>query len=284
MLHELISPNEENGGNFGWSVSAAGITNHDGRGDVVVGAPKEDPGSTPMDAGMAYIFDGFTGGLLHTVVQVSNQEVSGLFGSSVSGAGDVNNNGYDDVIVGAYLEDVGSASDAGRAYAFSGQTSAVLNTMNSTRSFGYFGYSVSGAGDANNDGHPDVIVGAYRQDPGTSPTDAGRAFVYSLAPNIVLSGQLAGGTLQLQWSPCQEAQAYWVYGADNLPFFEPGLTNPYPYRLAALPAGTTMWSSSFGVGNPNHNWTYLVIAVSDFFQEMSRSNRFGEFDFQANTP
>lgn len=284
LLHELISPNEESDGNFGWSVSGAGIVNHDGRGDAVVGAPHEDPGSTPTDAGMAYVFDGFTGLPLHTVTHGLTQEANGLFGSSVSGAGDVNGNGYDDVVVGAYLEDVGSTADAGRAYLFSGQTGLVMNTMSFAQSFGYFGCSVSGAGDVNQDGRPDVIVGAYRQDPGSSPTDAGRAYVYSLAPGMGLYGYTTPGYLVLEWTACPEAQVYWIYGADNLPFFVPGLGNPYPYRLATLPAGTTTWSSTFGIGNPNHNWTYLVIAMSDFFEEMCRSNRFGEFDFQANIP
>jgi len=143
---------------------------------------------------------------------------------------------------------------------------------------------VSGAGDVNQDGHPDVIVGAYRQDPGSSPTDAGRAYVYSLAPTMVLSGYQTPGNLVLEWSAYPEAQVYWVYGADNLPHFLPGLGSPYPYRLVTLPAGATTWSSALGIGNPNHNWTYLVIAMSDFFQEMGRSNRFGEFDFQADIP
>jgi hypothetical protein len=58
VLYTLVSPNEEEDGLFGLSVSGAGDANGDGYDDVVVGAPVEDPGSSPTDAGRAYVFDG----------------------------------------------------------------------------------------------------------------------------------------------------------------------------------------------------------------------------------
>jgi hypothetical protein len=88
----------------------------------------------------------------------------------------------------------------------------------------------------------------------------------------------------LQWSSWLTASAYWVYGADNKAYFEPGLMFPYPYRLTVLPSGTTTWSSADGVSDPDHNWTYLVLAVDAADQEMARSNRFGEFDFDVSSP
>ena len=62
---------------------------------------------------------------------------------------------------------------------------------------------------------------------------------------------------------------------DNQAYFVPAVGN----RLAVLSPGTTVWGSSGGVGDPDHNWTYLVIAVDEADKEMCRSNRFGEHDF-----
>jgi hypothetical protein len=75
------------------------------------------------------------------------------------------------------------------------------------------------------------------------------------------------------------ATAYWVYGADNEAYFAPGLTSPYQHRLVVLPPATTIWPSTSGIGDPAHNWTYLVIAVDASGHELCRSNRFGEHDF-----
>jgi hypothetical protein len=101
------------------------------------------------------------------------------------------------------------------------------------------------------------------------------------APRYWMSiwGRLAGGSLELRWSYRHGAAAYWAYGADNQVYFEPGLASPYEHRQAVLPSGTTTWSSANGVGDPDHNWTYLVVAVDQTGQELCRSDRFGEHDF-----
>ncbi len=87
-----------------------------------------------------------------------------------------------------------------------------------------------------------------------------------------------GNSVQLSWTSVGSAAAYWVYGASNQAYFEPGMAPGYAYRLAVLPPGTTTWSSSAGVGDPDANWTYLVIAVDGSGAELARSNRAGEFD------
>jgi hypothetical protein len=274
-LYTLLSPNPELNGYFGISVSGAGDVNGDGFADVVVGTYHEDGGAT--DAGRAYVFSGQTGNVLYTL-QSPSPESPGQFGLSVSGTGDVDGDGYADVVVGACWED-GGATEAGRTHVFSGRTGYHLATLVSPNPEydGFFGYSVSGAGDVNNDGQADVIVGAYNED--AEVTDDGRAYVFSVPPLMILSGSLIGGQFVLQWNPCAGAASYWVYGADNEAYFEPGLTSPYSYRQAVVAPPTTTWASANGVVVPDHNWTYLVVAVDAGQQEVTRSNPVGEFDF-----
>ena len=67
VLYTFVSPNEEEQGGFGVSVSAAGDVNNDGYPDIIVGAYCEDPGSSPTSAGRAYVFSGMNGLLLEVV-------------------------------------------------------------------------------------------------------------------------------------------------------------------------------------------------------------------------
>ncbi len=99
-----------------------------------------------------------------------------------------------------------------------------------------------------------------------------------------LSGDLVAGDLILSWPAISGAAWYWVYGADNLAYFTPGLVFPYPYRLTVVPSGTTSWSTPNGIGDPDHNFSYQVIAVDSSELELTRSNRVGEFDFGTSVP
>ncbi len=165
---------------LGFSVATAGDVNNDGFSDVIVGARLND--GAGIDAGRAYIY--FGGNPMDYIPEVIlNGTYAGeQFGWSVSTAGDVNKDGYSDVIVGAPLNDA-AGQDAGRAYIFFGGISMdnipdVVMTGQSTAD--HFGFSVASAGNFNGNGFndiwDDVIVGAYYNDAGG--TDAGRAYVY----------------------------------------------------------------------------------------------------------
>jgi hypothetical protein len=116
-------------------------------------------------------------------------------------------------------------------------------------------------------GHPHISYNDYTN----------QDLKYARVP-ILLSGDIQAGALVLTWTPWPGASSYWVYGADNLTCFVPGLVDPWNHRLAVLWPDTT-WSSASGVGDPDHNWVYQVIAVDASDQELCRSNRFGEHDF-----
>ncbi|NUN97223.1 MAG: FG-GAP repeat protein, partial [Candidatus Omnitrophica bacterium] len=130
-LRTLRSPGNEPFGLFGASVAGIPDANANGQGNVIVGAPEEDPDSSPERAGRAYIFDGTSGLLIYTLV--SPNEISvGRFGSCVSGVPDVNGDGRGDVVVGADSEEVEtfqSVGLAGRAYIFDGVTGNLLHTL-----------------------------------------------------------------------------------------------------------------------------------------------------------
>ncbi len=152
---------------FAFSVAAAGDVNGDGYADVIVGAY----GST-VYAGRAYIF--FGGAVMDNIADkvMEGEATNNYFGQSVSTAGDVNGDGFSDVIVGAY----GNTSSTGRAYVYYGGTNmntVVDVTMSGQAAFDQFGVSVSTAGDVNGDGYSDVIVGAF----GNS-SNAGRTYIY----------------------------------------------------------------------------------------------------------
>jgi hypothetical protein len=159
---------------FGHSVSSAGDVNGDGYSDVIVGAYTYDDGET--DEGKVFLYYGDPSGLSDSAYRTKERNQAGAgFGCSVSSAGDVNGDGYSDVIVGAYAYDNGQSNE-GRAFLYSGRTGITTWTAESNQENAFFGSSVSGAGDVNNDGYSDVIVGVYRYDDGE--TEEGAAFGY----------------------------------------------------------------------------------------------------------
>lgn len=173
--------NDENA-RFGASVSTAGDVNGDGFSDVIVGSPKFTGGQS--FEGRTYVFHGSPAGLSLTPAWIAESDQSGAnFGCSVATAGDVNGDGYSDVIVGADDYD-GSAVDCGRAFVYHGSPAGLSASPAWTKEIiqfeARFGASVSTAGDVNGDGYSDVIVGAPYLSNGHSRE--GGAFVYHGSP------------------------------------------------------------------------------------------------------
>jgi hypothetical protein len=170
---------DQDSAKFGYSVGAAGDVNGDGYADVVVGAPWYDDDQT--NEGRAFVYYGSVAGLSTTPAWIAESDQEGAcFGYSVGTAGDVNGDGYADVIVGANGYDDGQTNE-GRAFVYHGSVTGLSPTPAWTaaegdQDYAQFGYSVGTAGDVNGDGYADVVVGAYSYDNGQA--GEGRAFVY----------------------------------------------------------------------------------------------------------
>lgn len=174
---------------FGYSVASAGDVNNDGYGDVIIGAPLYDNGQT--DEGRAFVYLGSSAGLASTPAWTaeSNQTYA-EFGHSVAAAGNVNNDSYGDVVVGAPKYDNGQTNE-GRVYLFLGNSSGVASspswTGESNQDDAEFGSVVASAGDVNNDGYGDIIVGAPLYDNGDA-ANVGRVYIYGGTSGGSLSG------------------------------------------------------------------------------------------------
>jgi hypothetical protein len=196
------------GDQFGISVASAGDVNGDGYADLVVGAYWADPGGR-SDAGTASVFLGSASGVAATPARVLEGAAwVDNFGYSVASAGDVNGDGYADLVVGAYWADPGGRRSAGTASVFLGSASGVAampaRVLEGAAEEDQFGWSVASAGDVNGDGYADLVVGARNADPGgrrlagTASVFLGSASGVAATPARVLEG--AAEVDQFGWS------------------------------------------------------------------------------------
>jgi hypothetical protein len=150
---------------FGKVVEAVGDLNGDGFGDVAVGVPNWDVAGAGSEEVAVFVYLGSAAGLPSAPDwQALGENVFDRFGTAVSGAGDVNEDGFQDLVVSAPGIDGPSLADVGRVYLYEGSgtgpgTTAAWTVDGAVES-GDFGRSVDGAGDVNADGHVGLVVGS----------------------------------------------------------------------------------------------------------------------------
>ncbi len=162
---DITITGEGAGNDFGWRAAPAGDVNGDGIQDVIVGAPSYD--GIAGFAGRAYLFHGPFNGDINAAdadAIISAQAFGDNLGFSVASAGDVNNDGFDDIIVGARSSDA-NGIQSGRVYLFYGPISGSLadtdaDAIISGAAFDEVGRSVAGVGDLNGDGFGDILIGS----------------------------------------------------------------------------------------------------------------------------
>jgi len=190
------------GGLFGNSVSTAGDVNGDGSDDVIISAY----GGSPQ----VLVYHGSSSGLSSTPDWTASGGPSdGSFGEFVSMAGDVNGDGYSDVIVSSNGYSNGE-EDEGRVVVYHGSATGLSSTPDwsaeSDQAGAMLGRAVSNAGDVNGDGYDDVVVSAFLYDNGQ--TDEGMVFVYhgsaaglSLTPSWTAEGDVVNRNMGQDVSP-----------------------------------------------------------------------------------
>ncbi len=206
----------------GFSVSSAGDVNGDGLDDFIIGAPGGDTGfgdsyvvfgtTTSTDVNLSTLAaDGLGFVINGEITNSTNGPLPGQAGWSVSSAGDVNGDGYDDLIIGSPYTYEGNF-EAGTAYVVFGSavpSNVDLDTLgtdgfslSSGGLYAYTGFSVSSAGDVNGDGFDDILVGA--------PFETNATGAYAGAAYVVLGNNtgLAGTDIDLSALDTNNSQGF----------------------------------------------------------------------------
>ena len=211
-----------------------------------MGAFQED--SAGDNAGRAYIFyGGPAAGSTNKSANAANVVINGgassdYFGSSVASAGDVNGDGYSDVMVGAYQAPYSGSAGPGRAYIFYGGQNLVGKSaggadviLGGVSAGDQFGYSVASSGDVNGDGYSDVIVGSPQEDSGGNK--AGRAYIFYGGGGKCDGGKLKGSMVELA-GPMKKMvgladfhEAPWLFKRSGVYYLTHADNNPKCNRL-----------------------------------------------------
>ncbi len=214
LLWTFQSPNAQNGGLFSDDVGWMPDVDGDGKPDILINAPMDSPGGSPLGCGRVYLFSSATKLLLRQFASPLPQ-TNGNF-NQFYGISDLDGDGRGDVIIGAPGEDrLGNGTRVGRVYIFSGLSGARLYTLDSPNpeAGGEFGEHDWSIPDLNGDGKMDVIVGAPYESP-DGLSQAGRAYVYSC------NGPTSGTLLLTLKSPYEQAGGWFGFHVMGIPDFD----------------------------------------------------------------
>jgi hypothetical protein len=203
---DWIFEGDQDYGLMGSSVAMEGDINNDGYSELFVAAKMYDSGE--MDEGKVWMFWGSPTGPVGPVWSYEPDQVTAIAGFPTNFAGDVNADGYDDVIIGVNGF-TNSAVKQGMAVAFYGDPSGLSTTPDWT-AYGefkkdYFGHWVDGAGDVNGDGYDDVIVSAILYESDSVDFNEGAVYCFLGSPaglqdEYIWKGQ--GNSLETNFGYC----------------------------------------------------------------------------------
>ncbi len=192
------------------------------------------------------------------------ESIGDVFGHKVSVAGDIDNDGYLDIITGAYFSDFVS-QNSGRAYVYSGQTGELMMTINGEAQSDYLGVSVDGVGDLNGDSYDDFVVGAYGHDAGGNA--AGRVYAFYGGPGpYPVSISAADADLKIDGSSASGFLGWSVAGIDDVD----GIDGPDLLVGAVGVPSAIVYSGQTGaivrvhVGDGTGSFGYTVSNAGDF--------------------
>lgn len=194
---------------LGATLSKAGDVNNDGYDDMLLGAPRES--TEGSYAGAVYLILGSSGLLEGSVEGVAvakwtGEGIENFAGIGLSGGGDINNDGYDDIVIGAHGNS-SAASDAGAAYLILGSSSPTSGSLSGAdakwtgeATGNYTGTELTIVSDINADGYDDILIGATLES--STYTEGGAAYLI-LGSSSPTSGSLSG------------ADAKWIGGGES---------------------------------------------------------------------
>ncbi len=252
---------------FGWSVSTTGDVNRDGRTDMAVGAPRHIVNED--NPGLAYVYLSGKGGPGATPnITLTGDDDGDAFGYKTDICGDVDGDGYDDVLVTAPSHNGTTDYDIGKAYLFLGDPAGIGTSPAWTYTGGaqgdLFGYSAKGIGDVNGDGYDDIAIGAPTADTSTA-TDAGKVYVFyghssgpSTSPDVTLEGVQANGHFGFSIGNLGDADA------DGLPDMSIGAPDVDNGTLSSAGAVYVVFGDSGGLSSTPDLAKYGTTADMDF--------------------
>ncbi|MFB6307296.1 MAG: integrin alpha, partial [Flavobacteriales bacterium] len=244
---------------YGISVSCAGDVNDDGIDDLIVGAEQFDDGQ--IWVGAAFVYYGSNSGLSNSFDwrDLSDQGSSKM-GSSVSGNADFNNDGINDVVVGAKSYDVDDGNE-GKIYVYYGSSSGLPNSPNWTSegsiNYAEMGISVSNAGDVNGDGPDDIIAGAPSFDKGYSFVYYGSCLRIEASMDSVKCFGNSDGTAFVKEASTGNYTYQWEDTSGNILS-----TNDTAYNLSASKYNITVTDTSTGCTREDSVQVYQPTALS----------------------
>jgi hypothetical protein len=249
---------------FGYAVANCGDVDQDGANDWVVGAA----GAMFAGARVGFIrvFSGSTGSVLYTVY---GSDANAAFGYAVSGAGDVDADGFDDILVGSPYSS--ASTYGGRVQVYSGKTATlILDELNNSSDARLFGSSVSWAGDLDLDGFDDVMVGTFDYQSDSCPSGKGFACTYS--------GQTGATLYQYQGDANNDVFGISVHGCGDVNcdgwsdfiIGAPAIPNTPIIGCYIGPSYARLYSGRTGIplynltgGGPGYDFGYAVSDVGD---------------------